>query len=208
MKKKRLTRAESQAQTRQRLLLAAVDVFARDGYAGASVDEITEHAGYSRGAFYANFQNKDDLFLAMLEMQMEAVIAAATGIINSATEPAAKIALLKKVYIEESHNKNLFLLFTEFFLFAIRNHGMRDRFNRLNQRYMETIATLLKTAIPELQKGQMAKNVSFSLLSLGHGVALQHFSNPKYLTREESNKLMESAFSVLVEGTVDYRVLR
>ena len=208
MKKKRLTRAESQAQTRQRLLLAAVEVFARDGYAGASVDEITEHAGYSRGAFYANFQNKDDLFLAMLEMQMEAVIAAATGIINSATEPAAKIALLKKVYIEESHNKNLFLLFTEFFLFAIRNHGMRDRFNRLNQRYMETIATLLKTAIPELQKGQMAKNVSFSLLSLGHGVALQHFSNPKYLTREESNKLMESAFSVLVEGTVDYRVLR
>jgi len=208
VKKKRLTRAESQAQTRQRLLLAAVEVFARDGYAGASVDEITEHAGYSRGAFYANFQNKDDLFLAMLEMQMEAVIAAATGIINSATEPAAKIALLKKVYIEEAHNKNLFLLFTEFFLFAIRNHGMRDRFNRLNQRYMETIATILKTAIPELQHGHMAKNVSFSLLSLGHGVALQHFSNPKYLTREESNKLMESAFSVLVEGTVDYRVLR
>jgi AcrR family transcriptional regulator len=190
------------------LLLAAVEVFAREGFAGAAVDEIAEHAGYSRGAFYANFQSKDDLFLATLEMQMEAVIAAAKDIVDSATEPAAKIALLKQVYIEEAHNKNLFLLFTEFFLFAIRNHGMRDRFNRLNQRYMETIATILKTAIPELQQGHMAKNASFSLLSLGHGLALQHFSNPKYLTREESNGIMESAFGIFVEGDRDHRLFR
>lgn len=73
-------------------------------------------------------------------MQMEAVIAAAQDIINFATEPAAKIALLKQVYIEEAHNKNLFLLFTEFFPPRDPQHSMRDRFNRVNQQYMETIS--------------------------------------------------------------------
>jgi AcrR family transcriptional regulator len=51
----RLTREESQALTRERILQAAGDVVARDGYDGASVDRIADAAGYSKGAFYSNF---------------------------------------------------------------------------------------------------------------------------------------------------------
>ena len=48
MARRRLTREESQAQTRQRLLAAARRVFARLGYRGASIDEITAEAGGPR----------------------------------------------------------------------------------------------------------------------------------------------------------------
>ena len=54
----RLTREQSQAITRERILSAAGDVVARDGYDGASVDRIAEAAGYSKGAFYSNFSSK------------------------------------------------------------------------------------------------------------------------------------------------------
>ncbi|THG30096.1 TetR/AcrR family transcriptional regulator [Naasia lichenicola] len=57
----RLTRDESQAVTRERLLQAAGDVVARDGYDGASVDRIADAAGYSKGAFYSNFSSKEDV---------------------------------------------------------------------------------------------------------------------------------------------------
>lgn len=63
----RLTRAESQARTRDRLLAAATDVFATRGYVAATIEDIVAVAGYTRGAFYANFADKADAFLTVLE---------------------------------------------------------------------------------------------------------------------------------------------
>lgn len=63
----RLTREQSQALTRERILSAAGDVVARDGYDGASVDRIAEAAGYSKGAFYSNFSSKEDVLDQLLE---------------------------------------------------------------------------------------------------------------------------------------------
>ncbi len=63
----RLTRDESQAITRERILQAAGDVVARDGYDGASVDRIADAAGYSKGAFYSNFSSKEDVLNRLLE---------------------------------------------------------------------------------------------------------------------------------------------
>ena len=65
----RLTRAERQQQTRAELLAAAQRVFLRDGFHGASMSEIAEDAGYTFGAVYSNFQNKDDLFLAVIDAE-------------------------------------------------------------------------------------------------------------------------------------------
>jgi AcrR family transcriptional regulator len=63
----RLTRKESQARTRAQLLEAAGKVFADRGLERATVDQVAGEAGYTKGAFYANFKSKEDLFLAMLD---------------------------------------------------------------------------------------------------------------------------------------------
>lgn len=63
----RLTREQSRAQTRERLLASAAVVFTREGYGGASCDRIAEEAGYSKGALYSNFASKDELFCAMFD---------------------------------------------------------------------------------------------------------------------------------------------
>lgn len=59
------------AQTRDRLMAGAVGVFAERGIIGASVEEICEAAGFTRGAFYSNFTDKDDLVLAMVQRDAE-----------------------------------------------------------------------------------------------------------------------------------------
>src|SRR5438270_4263192 len=64
--KRRLTRAERQAQTRQELLDAAARVFVKRGFTGSSVEEISAEAGYTRGAFYSNFRSKNALFVELL----------------------------------------------------------------------------------------------------------------------------------------------
>ncbi len=63
----RLSRAESQARTRQALLDAAAEVFVERGLHRTSVEAIAERAGFTRGAFYANFADKADALLALLE---------------------------------------------------------------------------------------------------------------------------------------------
>jgi AcrR family transcriptional regulator len=62
------------AATRQRLLDAAMFVFAEDGFGRASVEDVCERAGYTRGAFYSNFVSLDDLFLAMWEQRSAALL--------------------------------------------------------------------------------------------------------------------------------------
>jgi AcrR family transcriptional regulator len=68
----RLSRKEKQAETRSRLLEAASTVFARRGLHQASIDDVAEEAGFTKGAFYANFASKEELFLAMLDERFAA----------------------------------------------------------------------------------------------------------------------------------------
>jgi len=67
----RLTRSQRQEQTRSQLIEAALRVFLRRGFHGASLDEIAEEAGYTTGAVYSNFKGKDDLFLAVLDAEAQ-----------------------------------------------------------------------------------------------------------------------------------------
>jgi AcrR family transcriptional regulator len=71
---RRVTRRR--AQTRQRLLEAAHAVFAEAGFGHASVEDVCDRAGYTRGAFYSNFASLDELFLAMWEQRSAALLAA------------------------------------------------------------------------------------------------------------------------------------
>ncbi|MDV7353616.1 TetR/AcrR family transcriptional regulator [Rhodococcus oxybenzonivorans] len=78
----RLTRSESQAQTRAHLVSTARDLFLADGYAGTSLEKVADAAGYSKGAVYSNFKNKKELCLEVLGLihaTKGAEIAAALG---------------------------------------------------------------------------------------------------------------------------------
>ena len=58
-------------ETRARLLDAAMLVFAEEGFQSASVERVTQRAGFTRGAFYSNFSSKEELFLALLDREYE-----------------------------------------------------------------------------------------------------------------------------------------
>lgn len=67
------------SQTRARLLAAAHEVFAEVGMGAASVETICERAGFTRGAFYSNFDSKEELFLALVTQMAESKLEAVAG---------------------------------------------------------------------------------------------------------------------------------
>src|ERR1700712_264403 len=72
------------AETRDRLIAAAADVFAERGFGRATVEEGCERAGFSRGAFYSNFDSLDELFFALYSQRGAAVVAAVGAAVGAA----------------------------------------------------------------------------------------------------------------------------
>jgi AcrR family transcriptional regulator len=66
--------SKRRAKTRQRLLVAAREVFAREGFGRSTVEQICEAAGFTRGAFYSNFSSLDELFLEMWAQESAAML--------------------------------------------------------------------------------------------------------------------------------------
>ena len=71
----RVTRSERKARTRDELLVAARKVFLRRGFHGATLEEIADEAGYTKGAVYSNFDSKEGLFLALYERRVDRAVA-------------------------------------------------------------------------------------------------------------------------------------
>ncbi len=66
-----ISRRDRQRQTREAIVFAARAAFAEDGYHGARLDQIARAAGFSKGAVYSNFAGKAELFLAVLDKNIE-----------------------------------------------------------------------------------------------------------------------------------------
>lgn len=123
------TRAERQAITRAALLRSASHEICEHGLDGASIDHIAAEAGYTKGAFYANFASKQDMFLAMLdekvgeELERLETALARTGETVDVARMAAEDLLS---YIDRDPEWPR--LYQEFAVYAARNDAFREEF--------------------------------------------------------------------------------
>ncbi|MDO5498587.1 MAG: TetR/AcrR family transcriptional regulator [Propionibacteriaceae bacterium] len=118
-------------QTRQRLMDAAALVFAEKGVAGASVEEICEAAGFTRGAFYSNFETKDELCVALqrslTERFLESLRVAVEGMGAGADDPdrpdeAALLDTAVDTFLAiQPSEREIVLLLMELQLYALRH---------------------------------------------------------------------------------------
>jgi AcrR family transcriptional regulator len=121
----RMSRAQRKEMTRELLLDAAIEVFARKGYHGASLDDVADAAGFTKGAVYSNFTRKSDLFRALLEREAGRYDQALTE-----TVERVPLGLLPDVAAEllaapEADPETQTLL-VELWLAAVRDPGLRS----------------------------------------------------------------------------------
>src|SRR5271165_4590048 len=88
--------------TRARLIQSAEKIFARDGFEAAKLEEIAADAGYTRGAFYANFESKEDLFFEMLEREISSRIAALEREMARFQDPQEKLRAMREFFLTKS----------------------------------------------------------------------------------------------------------
>ncbi len=196
---KRLTRGERKAETREALLDAAGQVFARRGYHGAAVDEVAAEAGFSTGALYSNFEGKEDLFLALLTREIERQVRAVSEAIGERAtldERARGGAEYWNRFLERE--PELVLLFMEFWAYAVRNPEVRSRFAARYAEVRASLARLIEQSARELgiELTRPAEHLAVAVDALADGFALQKLADPESVPDE----LFGEALAMLLEG--------
>jgi AcrR family transcriptional regulator len=134
---------ERTAVTRNLLLSAAEQVFARVGYERAQVEEIAEAAGFSKGALYAHFKSKEELFLALYQMKTVSYLTKLRHALDSASTRERKIDAFRSFYIDLSKDKDWALISLETKLFMRRHPEIKDRLRQIDEHVGDTIEGVL-----------------------------------------------------------------
>lgn len=198
----RLSRAEQQAETRRALLDAAATVFAERGLIGASVEAIAAEAGYTRGAFYSNFESKEQLFAELLQ---ERVYRRYLAMADRAGRPEGERPDLREVGEELAaiqagkEGQWLFRLWLELLAHAGRDPDFRKiaagfwRANR--QRSAEAISAAFAEAGEPLPAP--ADHLASAMIALDIGLAIQHFVDPRRVPLSLYPELYEVVFGAV-----------
>jgi AcrR family transcriptional regulator len=178
----RQTRQARRAETRERLLEAAATVFAREGYASASVEEIAREAGFSTGALYSNFSGKEDLFLALLARNVERVSGqVAEAIAEQPTvEERARLAAAEWMRFLDREPEQV-MLFVEFWAYAVRDPEARRRFAEAYAGPRAATARLIDDSARALGMRPTfpAEQLATAIDALADGLALQRLVDPE-----------------------------
>ena len=171
----RLSRDESRAQTKERLIEAARRVFARGGYGGASVDTIAAEAGYSKGAFYSNFESKEAIFLELLARHMAGEAEQLSRLVGSHRTAGDTLDSLD-IWLEQMNaDADWALLSMELQLHARRSATFALAYDALYSRHRERLGELVARVFALSGKALPAPAVDLAaaLMALGHGMVLQ-----------------------------------
>ena len=168
-------RRQPRAQTRQDLLDAAARVIARRGFTGASVEAVSEEAGFSTGAVYSNFESKEALFLALYEERIErrrrelreAVVGAGGG-------GAGLVAAAEDVSAMLGRERDWFLLYFEFALHAARNPTFARRFKAVREEGLAELAEGLSAGLEHagIDPPIAARDLARAIRAFSYGLAL------------------------------------
>jgi AcrR family transcriptional regulator len=196
----RMTREQSRANTRERLLAAARSAFARSGFHGASVEEIASEAGFSTGALYSNFDGKEDLFLVLMEREIDEharEISAAVRAQVSMSERAAGGARQWMTMIDRE--PELLLLFMEFWAYGVRDPQVRPkvaaRFAQMRQVLTRLIADGVRDF--ELELDMPAEQLAVVIDALADGIARQKLADPEAVPDDLMGRVLALLFSAV-----------
>ena len=179
----RLSRAEQTDRNRAELFAAARRVFLARGYHAATLEQIADEAGFSKGVVYSRFASKADMFLALLEdriAERAGQNAAAARRLAGAGDFGALLDLAQQA---EHAAPGWRLLVLEFRIHAARDPELNRRYAAVHARTVEGIARVLVTTSPGDGETLPSppRQLAELLLAIEAGIALEQAANPDAL---------------------------
>jgi AcrR family transcriptional regulator len=188
--------------TRARLIRAAEKIFARDGFEAAKLEEIAAEAGYTRGAFYANFRSKEDLFFALLEGEISSRIGRLEQITRNLSDPKDKRHAFREFLLTLCEDRRWSLLALEFKLFAVRHPEVKVRLAAMNRRLVKPRIGILR----DVMEGSGRKlpvsptAIAMSLSAVTNALGLEHMLDRSLMPETALRQILGNYFDSLTDN--------
>lgn len=208
-----MTVSARRAATRARIIDAAVEVFSERGVQAASVEEICDKAGFTRGAFYSNFESKVDICAAILDIQSERAAAAASRAVGSLEGLEADLSSLVSaavtVFLEAmASTPGMVLAQSEMRLWAAREPELRPAFARLEESSYPVFEELITKGLSR-HHGRLRVPVrdAIDLLRAIHDYsAIDQMRSSSQLDAAQTGRMMSAVLSGLIVSADDQTV--
>ncbi len=189
--------------TRLALLQSARRIFARDGFEASRIEDIAAATGHTRGAFYAHFSSKQDLFFALLEQESNRRVHQLRAAMERERDPERRRIALRKFYVNLISDRQWMMLTLEFKLFALRHPKLRAQLARTHRRIrcslkLEIIDQLLPERLRGSRESEELRRVALG--AIFNGLVLEHAYDPEMISEKQAVSLLERLFDVLIES--------
>jgi AcrR family transcriptional regulator len=184
---------ERTAVTRDLLLRAAEQVFARVGYEKAQVEEIAEAAGFSKGALYAHFKSKEELFLGLFAVKTGSYQAKLRHALDSAPTREEKIDAFRSFYIDLSKDKDWALIVLEVKLFSTRYPEVKERLRQIDEHLEDSIEGALTRLF-----GNSARAAGEALGGIFSALVLEAALEPDVVSERKMRAMLGTIFDALL----------
>jgi AcrR family transcriptional regulator len=197
---KRLTREESRAQTRTRLIAIGREHFLRYGLGGAVAETIAEEAGYSRGALYSNFDGKEELFLAVIHEEQARHFNVIRSILTQEPSSRKRLRRMRDTFADMVTDPDWIVLHAEFETEALRSERIRVSYLQLHRQMMRDGQALVRDLMRSSEMTLRLKPTDFimAMLAFSHGLAVNQTILGMKLPQKSTRILIQCLFDHLV----------
>jgi AcrR family transcriptional regulator len=127
-------------------MAAAFRVFADKGFGQVRIDDVCTAAGYTRGAFYSNFDSLEELFFTLYDESARLIAGQVTDALTARDINPGLEAVIERVTATLLLDRDWLLIKTDFLLHAARNPAVADRLASHRQQLRTVIETRLDGA--------------------------------------------------------------
>lgn len=188
-------------ETQARLLNAAEEVFVRDGYEAAQLDEIAARADRSKGAVYNHFKSKEDLFLALFEHRTRSFIDRLMNDLEKCANRKQRHEVFREFFVGLAADRTWPILTLEFKLFAIRHPESKERLRKAFEMSKPAYGgEAYKQMFGALTGEQRADN-DLALAALGPivtGLILESYFEPQVLSEKGLRRILGRIFDAMI----------
>jgi len=191
-------------ETQQKILKAAEATFSEHGFEKAQLEQVAARAGYTRGAIYAHYASKEDLFLALVEHRVFTKFAAIRQTLEAEADVGKRPAMFRHWIAAQSSDQAWGTLTLEFKLYALRRPESREKLQRMYDLLFKSsgkdfIELLFGDHLDKATRAAIERRLAVMGAILSAVILESHF-RPKLLPKPRLKELLDELYEALIHA--------
>jgi AcrR family transcriptional regulator len=185
--------------TKKKLIEAAFTVFTRDGFEASRIEDIAATAGFTRGAYYAHFESKSDIFFALLEEKSAKAKQKLCAALTRCSNPKECRAAVRDYYVRLVADRQWAILAVEFKLYALRRANLHEQLAEEHRNIRKKMSGWLRQTCPGAihPSHETPEFIRAGLEAAYTGLLLERSYDPKRLSEGQVRELLGKIFDAL-----------